>query len=66
MSIVTVLTFSGHLIIGHGSGSFGHYMASKYGTRRGVNGPEQWMGFAKGETVPIVGNGHNSPTYLIN
>ena len=39
----------GGLVIGHGSGSFGHYMASKYGTRKGVDGPDQWAGFAKGE-----------------
>lgn len=35
------------LILGHGSGSFGHQAASKYGTRSGVSGPEEWRGFAE-------------------
>ncbi len=35
------------LILGHGSGSFGHVPASKYGTRQGVQTPEQWLGFAE-------------------
>ncbi|MEK9165032.1 MAG: isopentenyl phosphate kinase, partial [Chloroflexota bacterium] len=34
------------LIVGHGSGSFGHTLAKKYGTRHGVSTPEQWRGFA--------------------
>jgi isopentenyl phosphate kinase len=33
------------LILGHGSGSFGHVPAKKYGTRLGVSKPEQWQGF---------------------
>lgn len=33
------------LIIGHGSGSFGHVVAKKYGTRAGVRTAEQWHGF---------------------
>src|SRR5258706_7363689 len=33
-------------ILGHGSGSFGHVAAKKYGTREGVNTPEQSQGFA--------------------
>lgn len=33
------------LILGHGSGSFGHPMAKKYRTREGVFTPEQWHGF---------------------
>ena len=36
-----------HLLLGHGSGSFGHKAASKYGTRQGVETPEQWAGFAE-------------------
>jgi isopentenyl phosphate kinase len=32
-------------ILGHGSGSFGHYVASQYQTREGVRSPEQWYGF---------------------
>jgi len=34
------------LVIGHGSGSFGHVTARKYGTRDGVHTPEDWLGFA--------------------
>ena len=35
------------LIIGHGSGSFGHIPAKHYGTREGVHTPEEWKGFAE-------------------
>lgn len=35
------------LLIGHGSGSFGHVSAAKYGTRSGVDTREQWDGFAE-------------------
>lgn len=35
------------LIIGHGSGSFGHVPASRFGTRDGVATAEQWRGFAQ-------------------
>jgi isopentenyl phosphate kinase len=34
------------LIVGHGSGSFGHVVGSRYGTRHGVSTPEGWYGFA--------------------
>jgi isopentenyl phosphate kinase len=34
------------LVIGHGSGSFGHMTARRYGTRDGVRTPEEWQGFA--------------------
>jgi len=34
------------LLIGHGSGSFGHSEASKYGIRSGVSSSEGWNGFA--------------------
>jgi isopentenyl phosphate kinase len=34
-------------LIGHGSGSFGHFAAQKYGTIHGVATPEQWQGFAE-------------------
>jgi isopentenyl phosphate kinase len=33
------------LILGHGSGSFGHVPASRYGTRKGVSTQEEWNGF---------------------
>lgn len=34
------------LLIGHGSGSFGHVVGRRYGTRQGVRTSEQWYGFA--------------------
>ncbi|RME50190.1 MAG: uridylate kinase, partial [Caldilineae bacterium] len=34
------------LVLGHGSGSFGHVTARRYGTRDGVHTPEEWYGFA--------------------
>lgn len=35
------------LVIGHGSGSFGHTAARKYGTRQGVHTAEDWRGLAE-------------------
>jgi isopentenyl phosphate kinase len=35
-----------HLVIGHGSGSFGHVYGQRYGTRAGVQTAEQWYGYA--------------------
>lgn len=35
------------LVLGHGSGSFGHQAARQYGTRQGVAGPAAWRGFAE-------------------
>jgi isopentenyl phosphate kinase len=35
------------LVLGHGSGSFGHEAASEFNTRSGVSGPEAWQGFAE-------------------
>lgn len=35
------------LVLGHGSGSYGHIPGKKYGTRQGVHTPEQWRGFAE-------------------
>lgn len=35
------------LVLGHGSGSFGHVPARKYGTRQGVTSPLEWQGFAE-------------------
>ncbi|RIK44702.1 MAG: uridylate kinase [Chloroflexi bacterium] len=34
------------LVIGHGSGSFGHLFGRRYGTRQGVHTTEEWYGFA--------------------
>ncbi|NMB56294.1 MAG: hypothetical protein GYA15_16510 [Leptolinea sp.] len=36
-----------HIVLGHGSGSFGHYSGQKYGTRNGVRTREDWLGFAE-------------------
>lgn len=36
-----------HLILGHGSGSFGHVVGKKYRVRQGVQGAEGWRGFAQ-------------------
>jgi isopentenyl phosphate kinase len=36
-----------HLILGHGSGSFGHVPARHYGTRQGVRSKEEWQGFVE-------------------
>jgi isopentenyl phosphate kinase len=35
------------LVVGHGSGSFGHVAAASYGTRQGVRTREEWAGFAE-------------------
>jgi len=35
------------LVLGHGSGSFGHVAAKKFGTRQGVRTHEEWQGFAE-------------------
>jgi isopentenyl phosphate kinase len=34
-------------VLGHGSGSFGHGPAKKYGTRQGVGSLQEWRGFAE-------------------
>ncbi len=35
------------LVLGHGSGSFGHVAANKYGTRNGVRATSEWQGFVE-------------------
>jgi isopentenyl phosphate kinase len=35
------------LVVGHGSGSFGHPVAAKYGTHLGASSPSDWLGFVK-------------------
>ena len=35
------------IVLGHGSGSFGHWEGSRHGTRAGVATPEAWEGFAQ-------------------
>jgi len=44
------------LLLGHGSGSFGHVEAQKYGTRAGVRTAEQWRGFAEVQAVAALLN----------
>jgi isopentenyl phosphate kinase len=39
------------LLVGHGSGSFGHFAASRYRTVEGVRTLEEWRGFAQVATV---------------
>lgn len=34
------------LVLGHGSGSYGHVAAARYGTRNGVKSSEDWAGLA--------------------
>ncbi|HKZ70567.1 MAG TPA: isopentenyl phosphate kinase [Anaerolineales bacterium] len=46
------------LLVGHGSGSFGHSEAKKYGTKRGVKTPEQWRQFAEVAHVAAKLNRH--------
>ena len=47
--IATALSVSPNLrlLIGHGSGSFGHVAAQKYHTREGVTSEADWKGFAE-------------------
>jgi isopentenyl phosphate kinase len=35
------------ILLGHGSGSFGHTLAKHYGTMNGVSTPADWLGFAE-------------------
>jgi isopentenyl phosphate kinase len=35
------------LLVGHGSGSFGHQAAAKYGTHKGASSVEDWIGFTE-------------------
>lgn len=39
------------IVLGHGSGSFGHVEGRKHGTRQGVRTPEQWRGYAEVQWV---------------
>lgn len=47
--IATALSHASNpkLLLGHGSGSFGHVAGAKYGTRDGVSSAEQWRGFVE-------------------
>ena len=35
------------LLLGHGSGSFGHYSGKKHGTWNGVKTSQNWLGFVE-------------------
>lgn len=35
------------IVLGHGSGSFGHVVAEKYGTRQGAGSEAEWRGFVE-------------------
>jgi isopentenyl phosphate kinase len=35
------------MLLGHGSGSFGHVVAQQHGTVSGVRSPDEWQGFAE-------------------
>ena len=35
------------LILGHGSGSFGHFVGRRYGTRQGIRDESSWRGYAE-------------------
>src|ERR1041385_7446418 len=39
------------LVVGHGSGSFGHFAAKEYGTADGVHTADEWQAFAHVATV---------------
>jgi isopentenyl phosphate kinase len=43
----SLVTQHSPLLLGHGSGSFGHAAAKKYGTRQGVRSAAEWRGFAE-------------------
>jgi isopentenyl phosphate kinase len=46
------------LLIGHGSGSFGHMAARKHNTRAGVSSPEGWRGYAETARAAALLNRH--------
>lgn len=47
ISVVLQEAPSLQLVLGHGSGSFGHVVGQRYGTRTGVRTAEEWQGFQK-------------------
>lgn len=58
--IRSALSVAGNLklLIGHGSGSFGHIVAKKYDTVRGVTTPDEWRGYAQVANVASELNYH--------
>ena len=45
LSVFLIQNPDTRIILGHGSGSFGHSVASKYGTRDGLNNELDWQGY---------------------
>jgi isopentenyl phosphate kinase len=41
------------IVLGHGSGSFGHWVADRYKTQHGVGGEAAWRGFAEVSAAAI-------------
>lgn len=54
------------LILGHGSGSFGHVAGARHGTRTGVAGPAKWFGFAEVSDAAARLNRHVIASLLSN
>jgi isopentenyl phosphate kinase len=52
------------LVVGHGSGSFGHVPAARHNTRAGVNGAEAWAGFAEVSAAAARLNRHVTQAFL--
>jgi isopentenyl phosphate kinase len=44
------------LLLGHGSGSFGHWEANEYRTHEGVRTAEEWLGFARVSAAALALN----------
>lgn len=60
------------VVLGHGSGSFGHVEAKRYGTRQGVRSTDEWMGFAEVQHAAsllnrlVVGAAHAADLPIFN
>jgi isopentenyl phosphate kinase len=54
------------VVLGHGSGSYGHVAANKHGTRKGVRGIDQWQGFAEVSSAAARLNAQVRETLLLN
>lgn len=39
------------IVLGHGSGAFGHFAANRFGTFRGVSSRDEWLGFSEVASV---------------
>jgi isopentenyl phosphate kinase len=52
------------LVLGHGSGSFGHYPAQKYGVQEGLRGQSDWWGLAETSALAARLNRLVADTFL--